>query len=102
MLAVLVSIAISCNMNPAIDSKLNDAEGVMNQFPDSALTILSSIDNYTDTTHPTRSIPFLIRYLSPTMPRRMRTERKFIRVLIGIQTMPINSCSLPEWFTTAT
>lgn len=44
MLAVLVSIVISCNGNQAIDSKLNDAEDIMNQYPDSALTILRGID----------------------------------------------------------
>ncbi len=44
ILAVIVSIVISCNGNQAIDNKLNDAEEVMNQYPDSALTILRDID----------------------------------------------------------
>ncbi len=44
MLAVLVSIVISCNGGQAIDNKLNHAQDVMNQYPDSALTILSGID----------------------------------------------------------
>lgn len=47
MLTVLVSIVISCSGNSAIDSKLTDAEEVMNQFPDSALTILRGIDTST-------------------------------------------------------
>jgi hypothetical protein len=40
----LVSIVISCNGNSEVDSQLNRAEDIMNQYPDSAFTILGSID----------------------------------------------------------
>lgn len=44
MLAVLASMVVSCNRNSAVNNHLNEAENVMNQNPDSALTILSGID----------------------------------------------------------
>lgn len=44
MLAVLVNMIISCNGNPEIDRKLDHAETVMNQYPDSALTLLRGIE----------------------------------------------------------
>ncbi|MDE6669616.1 MAG: hypothetical protein K2K26_08030, partial [Muribaculaceae bacterium] len=44
MLAVLASIVVSCNSNSALKSNFNEAESMMNEFPDSALAILRSID----------------------------------------------------------
>ncbi|MDE6278433.1 MAG: hypothetical protein K2M05_00515, partial [Paramuribaculum sp.] len=44
MLAVVVSIIVSCDRDSAIDFNLNEAEKVMNEYPDSALAILRGID----------------------------------------------------------
>lgn len=44
MLAVLVSTFFSCNRNSAVDDSLNEAENVMVEYPDSALSILKGID----------------------------------------------------------
>ena len=43
-LAVLVCIVVSCNGDPVVENKFNDAERVMNEHPDSALNILHNID----------------------------------------------------------
>ena len=44
MLAVLVSIVVSCNRNSVVNNSLNEAENVMVEYPDSALYILKEID----------------------------------------------------------
>lgn len=44
MLSVFVSTLASCNQGSALDNKLDDAEKVMNEFPDSALKILRGIE----------------------------------------------------------
>lgn len=44
MLAVLVSIVVSCNRNSTVNNSLNEAENVMVEYPDSALSILQGID----------------------------------------------------------
>lgn len=47
MLAVLVSIVMSCNRNSDINNQLNEAEIVIVDYPDSALSILKRIDKST-------------------------------------------------------
>lgn len=44
MLAVMVSIVVSCNDRLAVDTRLDEAESLMELQPDSALTILCGID----------------------------------------------------------
>lgn len=44
MLTVLVSIVVSCNGKSPVDTRLDEAESLMELQPDSALTILSCID----------------------------------------------------------
>ncbi len=44
MLTVLVSIVVSCNGNSTVGARLDEAEALMELKPDSALNILSSID----------------------------------------------------------
>ena len=44
MLTILVSIVVSCKRNYAVDDSLNEAENVMVEYPDSALSILKEID----------------------------------------------------------
>lgn len=41
---ILVCVVVSCNRDTTIECILNNAEDVINQYPDSALTILVSID----------------------------------------------------------
>lgn len=60
MLAVLVSIVVSCDRTLPVDSNLKEAEKVMNEFPDSALTILCSIDKSQLNTKAERAIYALL------------------------------------------
>ena len=44
VIAVVASIIVSCSHNPAVDRRLNVAENLMEEHPDSALLILNEID----------------------------------------------------------
>lgn len=44
ILSIWVGIVVSCNRDSAVENNFHEAESVMNEFPDSALSILRGID----------------------------------------------------------